>query len=49
MQYGILNLALIQGMCPMCASMGVWMILSWILLIAVIVGVVWMFARWIRR
>lgn len=42
-------LGLLQGMCPMCPAMGVWMILFWIVLIAAIVAVVWMFTRRSRR
>lgn len=49
MVYATLNLALAQGMCPMCATMGMWMILFWILIIAVIIGAVWMFTRRSRR
>lgn len=38
-------LALLQGMCPMCAGMGVWMILFWITLLVAVVGVVWLLVR----
>jgi uncharacterized membrane protein len=45
----ILSLALIQGWCPMCASMGLWMILFWVVVIAAIVAVVWMLTRRSRQ
>jgi hypothetical protein len=36
---------LLQGMCPMCAGMGLGMILVWIVLIAAVVAVVWLLLR----
>ncbi|CAN5853563.1 hypothetical protein BH20GEM3_BH20GEM3_02650 [soil metagenome] len=35
----------LQGMCPMCMGMGLWMVLFWALLIAVVIAVVWMIVR----
>lgn len=36
---------LVQGMCPMCAGMGIWMVLFWIVVLALIAGVIWMLVR----
>lgn len=40
---------LVQGLCPMCATMGVWMILLWIFVLAAVAALVWMVVRWTRR
>lgn len=42
-------LVFLQGWCPMCPAMGMWIILFWIVVIAAIVAVVWMVTRRIRR
>ncbi len=41
--------SIVQGMCPMCGAMGPWMILVWLLVLALVVGVVWLVIRMIRR
>ncbi len=39
------TLALLQGMCPMCAGMAIWMILFWVVVIVAVVAVVWLLIR----
>jgi uncharacterized membrane protein len=38
-------LSLLQGMCPMCAGMGLWTVLFWIVVVAAVVAVVWLLVR----
>jgi hypothetical protein len=35
----------LRGMCPMCAGMGIWMILFWVVVFAVLLGIVWLLVR----
>ena len=44
----MVSLALLQGMCPMCAMMGPWMILLWVILVVAVVALVWMLVRRFR-
>lgn len=37
--------ALIQGMCPMCGGMGLWMVLFWVVLILLVGGAIWALVR----
>jgi uncharacterized membrane protein len=38
-------LVLLQGMCPMCAGMGIWMVLFWVVVLVAIVALVWLLVR----
>ena len=38
-------LVLLQGMCPMCAGIGFWMVLFWVVVLVVIVALVWVLVR----
>lgn len=40
---------LAQGLCPMCAGMGISMVLVWVLVLAMIAGLVWLVVRRTRR
>lgn len=42
-------LGFLQGMCPMCPGMGMWMILFWVVVILAVVALVWLLVRGTRR
>lgn len=42
-------LALLQGMCPMCAGMGIWMLLFWIIVLVAVGAGVWLLVRMLRK